>query len=194
MMRIQDARLVAVCGKRSQFPETDLPEVAMIGKSNVGKSSLINALCGRKALARISQSPGKTRTINFYQLDQKLMLVDLPGYGYAKVSREEQQQWGKLIEGYLKSREQLKGVVLLIDIRHEPGAGDLQMYEWLSYYELDPLIAVTKKDKIKRSQLDKQLTLISKTLQIENKSSLIPVSAETKEGIDALWEGILHLL
>ena len=186
-MKIKKAELETVAGTRAQFPDTTLPEIAMIGKSNVGKSSLINALTGRKSLARTSQSPGKTRTINFYNINDQLYLVDLPGYGYAKVSQAEQQKWGKVIENYLKERRQLKEAVLLLDIRHEPGKGDLMMYDWMTYYGVNPLIILTKKDKIKKSQLQKQVALIRKALGIEDPSRILTVSSETKEGCEEIW-------
>ncbi len=187
-MIIRKAVLETVAGSVKQFPDTEFPEIAMIGKSNVGKSSLINALTGRKSLARTSQAPGKTRTINFYNINDRLYLVDLPGYGYAKVSQKEQQRWGQVIETYLKERKQLAAAVLLIDIRHEPGKGDQMMYDWMTYYGIEPIIIATKRDKIKKSQLQKQIALIANTLEIEDRSRILPVSAETKEGLDEVWD------
>ncbi len=189
-MVIKKASLEAVAAVKKQFPETGLCEIAFIGKSNVGKSSLINALTGRKALARTSQSPGKTRTINFYNINDLLFLVDLPGYGYAKVSQVEQKKWGQVIESYLQTRKQLKESVLLIDIRHEPGAGDKMMYDWMTYYGIEPLIIATKRDKISKNQLQKQLAVIRKSLGIDHMDRIIPVSSETKEGIEQVWEHI----
>ena len=189
-MKIKETVLDTVAGRPDQFPASSLPEVAFIGKSNVGKSSLINALVRRKALARTSAAPGKTRTINFYRIDQTLMLVDLPGYGYAKVSQTEQQRWGKMIEQYLKEREQLKLCVLLIDIRHEPGKGDRMMIDWMRYYGIEPLIVATKLDKIKKNQLPKQLALIARTLEIEDRTRILPVSSENKEGLEKVLEAI----
>lgn len=189
-MVIKKASLEAVAAVEKQFPETGLCEIAFIGKSNVGKSSLINALTGRKALARTSQSPGKTRTINFYNINDLLFLVDLPGYGYAKVSQAEQKKWGQVIESYLQTRKQLKESVLLIDIRHEPGAGDKMMYDWMTYYGIEPLIIATKRDKISKNQLQKQLAVIRKSLGIDHMDRIIPVSSETKEGIEQVWEHI----
>ena len=189
-MVIKKASLEAVAAVEKQFPETGLCEIAFIGKSNVGKSSLINALTGRKALARTSQSPGKTRTINFYNINDLLFLVDLPGYGYAKVSQAEQKKWGQVIESYLQTRKQLKESVLLIDIRHEPSAGDKMMYDWMTYYGIEPLIIATKRDKISKNQLQKQLAVIRKSLGIDHMDRIIPVSSETKEGIEQVWEHI----
>ena len=187
-MKLRNVALAAVCGRKDQFPEPILPEICFIGKSNVGKSSLINALTGRKALARTSQAPGKTRTVNFYEVNEALYLVDLPGYGYAKVSQTEQKRWGQMIESYLKERESLCLAVLLIDIRHEPGKGDQMMYDWMTYYGIEPLIVLTKLDKIKKNQLQKQLALITRALGIQNKENVIAVSSESKIGIDKLWQ------
>ena len=187
-MKLRNVALAAVCGRKDQFPEPHLPEICFIGKSNVGKSSLINALTGRKALARTSQAPGKTRTVNFYEVNEALYLVDLPGYGYAKVSQTEQKRWGQMIESYLKERESLCLAVLLIDIRHEPGKGDQMMYDWMTYYGIEPLIVLTKLDQIKKNQLQKQLALITRALGIQNKENVIAVSSESKIGIDTLWQ------
>lgn len=189
-MKVNKVSLETVAGNISQFPATNLPEFAFIGKSNVGKSSLINAMVNRKALARTSSAPGKTRTINFYNIEDTLYFVDLPGYGYAKVSHAEQERWGKVIENYLQKREQLKEAILLIDIRHEPGKGDRMMYDWMTYYGIEPLIIATKSDKIKRSQLQKQTALIAKTLGVKNRDRIIPFSSVTKDGCDRLWKYI----
>ncbi len=187
-MKLRTVALEAVCGRKDQFPEPRLPEICFIGRSNVGKSSLINALTGRKALARTSQSPGKTRTINFYNVNDTLYLVDLPGYGYAKVSQAEQKRWGQIIESYLKERESLCLAVLLVDIRHEPGEADRMMFDWMRYYGIEPLIVLTKLDKIKKNQLQKQLALIARGLGVEDRNNILAVSSETKTGIDALWQ------
>ena len=155
-MIIKNAELETVCGITSVLPDNQMPEVAFAGKSNVGKSSLINGLLNRKSLARTSQEPGKTQTINFYNVNKELYFVDLPGYGFAKVSKEVQQKWGAMIENYLKSSKQLKAVMLLIDIRHEPSANDRNMYEWIVYNGYKPVIIATKLDKINRKSKDKQ--------------------------------------
>jgi len=189
-MKVNKVSLETVAGNISQFPATDLPEFAFIGKSNVGKSSLINAMVNRKSLARTSSAPGKTRTINFYNVEDALYFVDLPGYGFAKVSHAEQERWGKVIEFYLKERKQLKEAILLIDIRHEPGKGDRMMYDWMTYYGIEPLIIATKSDKIKRSQLQKQTALIARTLNVKNRDRIIPFSSVTKDGCDKLWKYI----
>jgi len=169
-----------------QFPENDWPEVAFVGRSNVGKSSLINALLNRKKLARTSQHPGKTRTINFFNVEDRLYFVDLPGYGYAKVSKTESQKWGEMVEGYLQNRPPLKHIFLLMDIRHEPSAGDMQIYEWCKYYNLPFTIIATKSDKIKKSQMQKHLAVIRKAL--DAKTPPLPFSSESWEGREALWE------
>ena len=187
-MVIKSVNLETVCGITSKLPENILPEIAFAGKSNVGKSSLINALMNRKSFARTSASPGKTQTINFYNINEELYLVDLPGYGYAKVSEQEKAKWGKLIEKYLHGSKQLKAVFLLIDIRHAPSANDKMMYEWIVAQGYHPIIIATKLDKIKRSQKDKQIKLIKQGLEVLPDTKVIPFSAETKQGRDEIWE------
>ena len=186
-MIIKSAELETVCGITSKLPENDLPEFACAGKSNVGKSSLINALMNRKSLARTSSQPGKTQTINFYRINQDMYYVDLPGYGYAKVSVEVKAKWGKMIERYLKNSKALKCVFLLIDIRHEPSANDRLMYDWIVSNGYHPVIIATKLDKIKRSQTAKQVKLIRDTLGMEKEGVIIPFSAETKQGREEIW-------
>ena len=187
-MVIKNVNLEIVCGVTSKLPETMYNEVAFAGKSNVGKSSLINALMNRKALARTSAQPGKTQTINFYNINDAMYLVDLPGYGYAKVPEREKEKWGKMIECYLQTSKKLKAVFLLIDIRHDPSANDRQMYEWMVYQGYAPIIIATKLDKIKRSQIQKQIKAIKQGLQVEPGTIIIPFSAETKQGRDEIWE------
>lgn len=187
-MKIKNVALEIVCGITSKLPETDKVEIAFAGKSNVGKSSLINALMNRKALARTSATPGKTQTINFYNVNDVMYLVDLPGYGYAKVSEKEKEQWGKLIERYLHTSKQLKAVFLLIDIRHEPSANDKLMYEWIVAQGYEPIIIATKLDKLKRSQVAKQVKLIKEGLSLLPGTVVIPFSAETKQGREEIWE------
>ena len=165
-MVIKSAVLDIVCGITSKIPDTGLPEVAFAGKSNVGKSSLINGLMNRKALARTSAQPGKTQTINFYKINDELDLVDLPGYGYARVTPAEKEKWGKMIENYLHTSHNLKAVFLLIDIRHDPSANDRQMYEWILHNGYEPIIIATKLDKLKRSQVQKNLKAIREGLQL----------------------------
>ena len=187
-MVIKSVNLETVCGITSVLPKNDKPEVAFAGKSNVGKSSLINALMNRKSLARTSAQPGKTQTINFYNINDERYLVDLPGYGYAKVSQEAKEQWGKMIERYLHTSKQLQYVFLLIDIRHEPSANDKMMYEWIVSNGFAPIIIATKLDKIKRSQRDKQLKLVRTGLGVLPGTKIIPFSAETKEGREEIWD------
>ena len=189
-MIIKNVALETVCGITSPLPKNERMEVAFAGKSNVGKSSMINALMNRKALARTSAQPGKTQTINFYNINDTLYLVDLPGYGYAKVSQTEKEKWGRLIERYLHSSAQLKAVFLLIDIRHEPSANDRQMYDWILHNGYEPIIIATKLDKIKRSQVMKQVKLVKEGLQVRPGTIVIPFSAETKQGRDEIWEVI----
>ena len=187
-MVIRKVGLETVCGITSTLPDNKYPEIAFAGKSNVGKSSLINGLLNRKSLARTSATPGKTQTINFYNVNDELYLVDLPGYGYAKVSEAEKVKWGQLIERYLHNSKQLKAVFLLIDIRHEPSANDRMMYDWVVDMGYNPIIIATKLDKIKRSQIQKQMKLIKTTLNLVPGTIIIPFSATTKQGRDEIWE------
>ena len=187
-MIIKSVNLETVCGITSVLPENTRPEIAYAGKSNVGKSSLINALMNRKSYARISATPGKTQTINFYNINEELYLVDLPGYGYAKVSEQEKEKWGQLIERYLHGSSQLKAVFLLVDIRHEPSANDKMMYEWVVSQGYHPIIIATKLDKIKRSQVDKHLKMLRTGLSLVPGTKIIPFSSMTKQGRDEIWE------
>ena len=187
-MVIKNVNLEIVCGVTSKVPDTAYAEVAFAGKSNVGKSSLINALMNRKALARTSAQPGKTQTINFYNINDAMYLVDLPGYGYAKASEEVKAKWGKMIENYLHTSKQLKAVFLLIDIRHDPYANDRMMYEWMVYQGFAPIIIATKLDKIKRSQIQKNVKAIREGLNVQPGTTIIPFSAETKQGRDEIWK------
>lgn len=187
-MIIRDVNLETVCGVTSKLPENILPEFAFAGKSNVGKSSLINALMNRKAYARTSSQPGKTQTINFYNINGQLYYVDLPGYGYARIAVAVKEKWGKMIERYLKNSSMLKMVFLLIDIRHEPSPNDKLMYDWIVYNGYHPVIIATKLDKINRSQVQKQVKLVREGLGMEKGSAIIPFSAETKQGRDEIWE------
>ncbi len=187
-MIIKSVELETICGITSKLPENTLPEIAFAGKSNVGKSSLINALMNRKSYARTSATPGKTQTINFYNINQELYLVDLPGYGYAKVSEQEKKKWGQMIERYLHSSKQLRAVFLLIDIRHDPSANDKMMYDWIVAQGYEPIIIATKLDKIKRSQKDKNIKVIRQGLGLIPGTKVIPFSAATKQGRDEIWE------
>ena len=186
-MEVKNSSLAAVGTNFSQYPQDGRPEITFAGKSNVGKSTLINAMLGRRALARTSSQPGKTRTINFYDVNGVMYAVDLPGYGYAKAPKTEIARWSKMIEEYLQKREELKAIILLIDIRHEPGKNDVMMYEWLKHYGYDIIIAATKSDKLNRSQIPKQLSVIRKTLGLGAEDVLIPFSGEKKTGVDELW-------
>ncbi len=187
-MVIKNVNLETVCGITSKLPDNKLPEIAFAGKSNVGKSSLINALMNRKSLARTSAKPGKTQTINFYNINEEMYLVDLPGYGYAKVSEQEKAQWGKLIERYLHESKQLQAVFLLIDIRHDPSANDRMMYDWIVSQGFNPIIIATKLDKLKRSQIQKQVKAVKTGLNLVPGTVVIPFSAETKQGRDEIWK------
>lgn len=193
-MIIKSAELETVCGITSTLPDNAMPEVAFAGKSNVGKSSLINGLLNRKALARTSQEPGKTQTINFYNVNKELYFVDLPGYGFAKVSKETQQKWGDMIERYLRTSKQLKAVMLLIDIRHEPSANDKNMYEWVVYHGYNPIIIATKLDKINRSQIAKHIKMIKNSLNVLPDTTVIPFSSKTKKGRDEILELISSVI
>jgi len=186
-MIIKSVNLETVCGITSKLPVNTLPEIAFAGKSNVGKSSLINGLINRKNYARTSSEPGKTQTINFYNVNEQLYFVDLPGYGYAKVSQTSREKWGKMIEKYLHQSKQLKLVFLLVDIRHEPSANDIQMYEWICYQGFRPVIIATKSDKLSRNQIAKQTSVIRKTLGMKAEDVLIPFSAVNKSGRDEIW-------
>ena len=186
-MIIRKAELETVCGITSTLPENLLPEFAFAGKSNVGKSSLINGLLNRRALARTSSQPGKTQTINFYNVNDDLYFVDLPGYGYAKVSEEVKAKWGKMIERYLKKSKMLKCIFLLIDIRHDPSANDKLMHDWIVSNGYKPVIIATKLDKLKRSQIQKHVKMVREGLGLAKEDILIPFSAETKQGRDEIW-------
>ncbi len=192
-MVIKNVELETVCGITSKLPDNAFPEVAFAGKSNVGKSSLINALMNRKNLARTSSQPGKTQTINFYNINGELYFVDLPGYGYASASKETVAKWGKMIEKYLHTSRQLRGVFLLIDIRHEPSANDVQMYDWILHQGFSPIIIATKLDKINRSQIQKQVKIIREKLGADKSTTIIPFSATSKQGRDEIYAVIESL-
>lgn len=187
-MVIKNINLETVCGITSKLPENKKPEIAFAGKSNVGKSSLINALMNRKSYARTSATPGKTQTINFYNINEEVYLVDLPGYGYAKVSEKEKRQWGKLIERYLHEAKQLMAVFLLIDIRHEPSANDKMMYQWIVEQGFAPIIIATKLDKLKKSQVMKHIRMVKEGLSLIPGTKVIPFSSVTKQGREEIWE------
>lgn len=188
MHTIKTVNLETVCGITSKLPENKLPEVAFAGKSNVGKSSLINGLMNRKSYARTSAQPGKTQTINYYNINDEIYFVDLPGYGYAKVSKNISEKWGKLIEDYLHQSKQLRLVFLLVDIRHEPSANDKLMYDWIVNHGFYPTIIATKLDKIKKSQIQKHIKMLRQGLNVVENTPIIPYSAITKQGGEEIWE------
>ncbi len=193
-MVIKNVALETVCGITSKIPDTTLPEIAFAGKSNVGKSSLINALMNRKSLARTSSQPGKTQTINYYNINSELYFVDLPGYGYAKVSKTEKEKWGRMVENYLHRSKQLRALFLLIDIRHEPSQNDRAMYEWIVSNGFEPIIIATKLDKINRSQKDKCVKIIRTALGLDKDKTVIPFSAQSKQGKEEIYETIDKIL
>ncbi|EFU77444.1 ribosome biogenesis GTP-binding protein YihA/YsxC [Lachnoanaerobaculum saburreum] len=193
-MIIKKAELETVCGITSKFPDNSEPEIVFAGKSNVGKSSLINALMNRKSLARTSGKPGKTQTINYYKVNDEIYFVDLPGYGYANANLATREKWGKMIERYLHTSKQIKCIFLLIDIRHEPGKNDKQMYDWIVYNGYSPVIIATKLDKLKRSQIAKCIKTLREGLGLQKEVVLIPFSSETKQGKKEVYEFIENLL
>lgn len=193
-MEFIDAKLLKTAVKYEQYPPADIPEIALVGRSNVGKSSLINCLVNRKNLARTSSTPGKTATINFYDISGKYRIVDLPGYGYAKVSKEEKEKWGAMIENYLARRENLVQVIQLVDSRHNPTNDDIMMFDWIKSYNYEPFVIATKLDKLKKSQREEKLTAIYEDLQLNETSVLIPFSSESREGREQVLELIDFVL
>lgn len=193
-MRIVKSDLETVAVKPSQYPPDNMPEIAFAGRSNVGKSSLLNMITGRRKLARVSGSPGKTRTINFYIINDQFRIVDLPGYGYAKVSKSVTENWGDMMETYFRKREGLKKVIQLVDIRHKPSAQDVQMYNYLKHYGLDGIVVCTKADKVSKNEMQKNMAMIRKTLELSGEDKVIPVSSLKKTGYDELLAEIESLL
>jgi len=189
-MKVTSADIVISAVRPAQYPETNIPEIALAGRSNVGKSSFINKMLNRKALARTSSKPGKTQTLNFFLINEQLFYVDVPGYGYAKVSKKEREAWGKMIETYITSREQLRSVVLLVDLRHAPSKDDVMMYDFLKHYGIPVIIVATKADKIPKGKWDKHAKLVRETLQIEEGDELILFSSETGMGKEKAWSAI----
>jgi len=194
MLKINKSDIVAVAVKPAQYPPDDMPEIAFAGRSNVGKSSLLNLLTGRRKLARVSGSPGKTRTINFYLVNDDFRIVDLPGYGYAKVSKSTTANWGDMMEMYFDSRQGLRKVIQLVDARHEPTKQDVQMYDYLRHYGLDGIVVATKADKISKRELQKNISVIRKTLGLSGDDKVIPISALKRTGQDDLMEEIEKIL
>jgi GTP-binding protein len=193
-MEFIDIKLLMTAVKPEQYPDESLPEIALVGRSNVGKSSLINCLANRKNIARTSSTPGKTATINFYEIAGKYRIVDLPGYGYAKVSKQEKEKWGDMIEGYLSNRQSLVQVIQLVDARHNPTADDKMMFDWIKSYNYEPLVVATKIDKLKKSQIEGNLTAIYEDLELTEDSVLIPFSSETRQGREQVLELIDYIL
>lgn len=191
-MKIRSSEITMSAVHRHQYPTDGIPEIALAGRSNVGKSSLTNALLNRRNFARTSSTPGKTRTINFYLINKEFFFVDLPGYGYAKVAKSEKDKWGQVMERYLQDRDELCAIFLLVDIRHEPTADDKMMYDWIKYYGYDCVVVATKADKISRGQYLKHLSVIRKKLQLEKNEKIIPVSSSKKTGIEELWSEIVE--
>ncbi len=189
-MKVISSEIVMSAVAPKQYPDDGRPEIALAGRSNVGKSSTINTILNRRKLARVSQSPGKTRTINFYWINKEFYLVDLPGYGYAKVSKGEKASWGKMMETYLSSRKNLYEVILLVDIRHEPTADDKMMYDWIKHYGYGSIVVATKSDKISRGAYQKHFKVIREKLGMSPEDKVIPISSLKREGIDKLWDSI----
>ncbi|WP_300281590.1 ribosome biogenesis GTP-binding protein YihA/YsxC [Peptacetobacter sp.] len=191
-MKIRSSEITMSAVHKSQYPTDGIPEIALAGRSNVGKSSLTNALLNRRNFARTSSTPGKTRTINFYLINEEFFFVDLPGYGYAKVAKSEKEKWGQIMERYLQDRKELCAIFLLVDIRHEPTNDDKMMYDWIKYYGYDCVVIATKADKISRGQYLKHMSAIRKKLQLEKDEKIIPVSSSKKTGIEELWSEIVE--
>lgn len=187
-----NAEILLSAANKSHYPQDEIPEIALAGRSNVGKSSFINTLLNRKNLARTSGKPGKTQLLNFFNIDNQLRFVDAPGYGYAKVSKTERAKWGRMIEEYLTTRENLRAVVSLVDFRHEPSADDVQMYEFLKYYEIPVIVVATKADKIPRSKWNKHESVIKKRLDFDKNDDFLIFSSVNKDGLDAAWDAILE--
>ncbi|KHE72896.1 ribosome biogenesis GTP-binding protein YihA/YsxC [Halobacillus sp. BBL2006] len=193
-MKVNTADIVISAASKKQYPKAPIPEIALAGRSNVGKSSFINKMIQRKNLARTSSKPGKTQTLNFYIINDKFHFVDVPGYGYAKVSKKEREKWGKMMEEYFAEREQLRATALVIDVRHKPTEDDQIMYDYLKHFGLPVMVIATKLDKIKKGQRKKQLNLIREVLEMEEEDALIPFSSETGEGKDVAWRTMLSHL
>ena len=193
-MKITKAEFITSAAKKGQYPQADMPEIAFAGRSNVGKSSLLNLLTGRKNLAKVSATPGKTRLINFFNIKDSFRIVDLPGYGYAKVAKGMSEDWGKMMEDYLETRQNLICVIQLVDSRHEPSAQDCQMYDYLRYYGLSGVVVATKSDKLSKNELNKNLSIIRRSLELDKDDIVIPASALNKTGVDQILGTIDMLL
>ncbi len=191
-MKIRSSEITMSAVNKSQYPIDGLPEIAMVGRSNVGKSSTVNTLLNRRNFARVSQTPGKSRTINFYLINKEFFLVDLPGYGYAKISKSEKEKWGAIMERYLGEREELCAIFLLVDIRHAPSKDDVAMYDWIKHFGYDCVVIATKSDKIARGQYQKHISIIRKTLQMDKEEKVIPISSLKKTGVEDVWNEIVN--
>ena len=191
-MKIRSSEITMSAVNKSQYPTDGIPEIAMVGRSNVGKSSSINTLLNRRNFARVSQTPGKTRTINFYLINKEFFFVDLPGYGYAKISKSEKEKWGAIMERYLKDRKELCAIFLLVDIRHEPSKDDVMIYEWIKYFGYDCVVIATKADKISKGQYQKHISIIRKKLNLEKDEKVIPLSSLKKTGVEDVWNEIIN--
>ncbi|MGL6108141.1 ribosome biogenesis GTP-binding protein YihA/YsxC [Romboutsia sp.] len=191
-MKIRSAEITMSAVNKSQYPDEGIPEIALVGRSNVGKSSIVNTLLNRRNFARTSQTPGKTRTINFYLINKEFFFVDLPGYGYAKIAKSEKEKWGKIMERYLADREELCTIFLLVDIRHEPSNDDVIMYDWIKHFGYNCVVIATKADKISRGQYQKHINIIRKKLQLEPDEKIIPISSLKKTGVEEVWNEIVH--
>ena len=191
-MKIKSSEFIISAVKREQYPDDNLPEIAFVGRSNVGKSSIINSLTNRRGLAKVSQTPGKTRLINFFLLNKDFYLVDLPGYGYAKIAKSEKDKWVVIMERYLQDRPELCAIFLLVDIRHEPTNDDVMMYEWIKHFGYNCVVIATKADKISRGQYQKHFSIIRKKLQLEKDEKIIPISSLKKTGVEEVWDEIIR--
>ncbi|MEG0842828.1 MAG: ribosome biogenesis GTP-binding protein YihA/YsxC [Romboutsia sp.] len=191
-MKIRSSEITMSAISKSQYPEEGIPEIALVGRSNVGKSSTVNTLLNRRSFARISQTPGKTRTINFYLINKEFFFVDLPGYGYAKVAKSEKDKWGTIMERYLEDRDELCAIFLLVDIRHEPTNDDVMMYDWIKHFGYNCVVIATKADKISRGQYQKHISIIRKKLNLESTEKVIPISSLKKTGVEDVWDEIVR--
>lgn len=191
-MKIRSAEITMSAINRSQYPNEGIPEIALVGRSNVGKSSTVNTLLNRRNFARTSQTPGKTRTINFYLINKEFFFVDLPGYGYAKIAKSEKEKWGAIMERYLQERNELCAIFLLVDIRHEPNNDDVMMYEWIKHFGYNCVVIATKADKISRGQYQKHMNIIRKKLQMDNNEKILPISSLKKTGAEEIWNEIIN--
>jgi len=191
-MKIRSSEITMSAVNKSQYPDEGIPEIALVGRSNVGKSSTVNTLLNRRNFARISQTPGKTRTINFYLINNEFFFTDLPGYGYAKIAKSEKEKWGKIMERYLEDREELCAIFLLVDIRHEPTNDDVMMYEWIKHFGYNCVVIATKSDKISRGQYQKHINIIRKKLQLDADEKVIPISSLKKTGVEDVWDEIVR--